>query len=448
MWGATVIPGFGYLNSKEGAALIAYDDQDSGVARGYRAIADSPRAGKPEMPERLLWKLWKRRAARQFEFRSGAGTRIRVLYPGRSGTSAGPDFRDALLDVEGVGLVRGDVEIHRRQQDWDAHGHGGDRNYSGVVVHGVVDADSAQTPLHNGASAPVVSLSDLLTGEEETGDIADRDEVAANQLWELLSRRGYPRPGSAAEAAALLDRAGDERFRRRAALLGKLSGEQGAEQTLYEALLEGLGYRHNQQPFVRLSHAAPIGTLRRAALPVLEQQRPWVLRHWLLTVAGLNDGETGPLPGGLGPAMARKEWHLFRVRPSNHPALRIGGAAELLTRHLERGLTAGLAEATHSPKLLVAALSVEGRDGAAAPIGIGRARDLAVNAVLPLLHSLDGREHTPGLETYHHFPKLQGNEVLREMTEQLLRDEWRPLIDSARRQQGLLHLASLLRGGG
>ena len=94
------------------------------------------------MPERLLWKLWKRRAARQVEFRTGAGTRIRVLYPGRTGTSAGPDFRDALLDVEGVGLVRGDVEIHRDRRDWDAHGHGDDPNYNGVVAHGVLDADS------------------------------------------------------------------------------------------------------------------------------------------------------------------------------------------------------------------------------------------------------------------------------------------------------------------
>ncbi len=428
--------------------MITYRTVESGNEATLRGIGESRSGGGREMPERLLWKLWKRRAARQSEFRTGSGTRIRVLYPGRTGTSAGPDFRDALLDVEGMGLVRGDVEIHRRQQDWDAHGHGDDPNYSGVVVHGVVDVDSAETPLHNGASAPVVSLSDLLTDEEETGDIDDSEDIAASQLWDLLSRRGYPSPGNADEASALLDRAGDERFRRKAALLGKISAEQGPEQTLYEALLEGLGYRHNQQPFVRLAQAAPVEAMRRAAFPVLEQQRPMALRHWLLTVAGLNDGPPGRLPAGLGPPMVRKEWHLFRVRPSNHPALRIGGAAELLARHLERGLAAGLAEATHSPKLLVAALSVEGCDDAGAPIGTGRARDLAVNAVLPLLHFLNGGEHTHGLETYHRFPKLQGNEVLREMTEQLLPDEWRPVVDSARRQQGLLHLASLLRGGG
>ena len=36
---------------------------------------------------------------------------------GRPDHPAGPDFRDALLEVEWVGLVQGDVEIHVRQRD-------------------------------------------------------------------------------------------------------------------------------------------------------------------------------------------------------------------------------------------------------------------------------------------------------------------------------------------
>ena len=79
--------------------------------------------GNPGIPERLLARLWQRRAARQQWFRTHGGARIRVIYPGRPGLSAGPDFRGALLEVEGVGQVQGDVEIHVRQRDWRAHGH-------------------------------------------------------------------------------------------------------------------------------------------------------------------------------------------------------------------------------------------------------------------------------------------------------------------------------------
>ncbi len=428
---------------------VTYDR--GGTAKVFRGIGEPPKGERPKLPERLLWKLWKRRAARQDEFRTAGEARIRVLYPGRFGTAAGPDFRDALLDVEGLGLVRGDVEIHIRQRDWAAHGHGGDPNYNGVVIHGALEVDSPKTALPSGTSAPVVSLSSLLAEAEDVESADPGDTQVTSRLWELLASRGYPRPGSAADAGNLLDGAGDERFRRKAATLGRFATEQGPEQTLYEALLEGLGYRYNQQPFVRLAQAAPIAALRRSGLRVLTEQRPMVLRHWLLAASGLAEGSSAApqrLPPGFGPAMDRKDWHLFRVRPANHPAMRIEGAAEMVARFLEVGILKGLADATGTPSQLTAALTVDGRDGRTAPIGAARARDLAINAALPLLHRLNGDEESPYFALYRRFPKLQGNEVVREMAEQLLPEEWRSEVKSARRQQGLLHLSALLRGGG
>ena len=294
-------------------------------------------------------------------------------------------------------------------------------------------------------------MSGLLDESEATGPVALGDPQVASALWELLTCRGYPRPGNAQAAGELLDQAGDERFRRKASLLRRFSAEQDPEQTLYEALLEGMGYRHNQQPFVKLAHAAPIAALRQAAMPVLAEQRPMAMRHWLLTVSGLADGASvAPphLPPGLGPAMDRKQWRLFRIRPANHPVARIEGASELAARFLERGLLTGLADAAKSPSQLTAALAVKGRNGGTAPVGPGRARDIAVNAVMPLLHILDGGSESPYIALYRRFPKLQENEIAREMAEQLLPQAWRAEVNGARRQQGLLHLAALLRGGG
>ena len=355
--------------------------------------------------------------------------------------------------------MRGDVEIHLRQRDWDAHGHGDDPNYNGVVVHGVLEPGEAETSLHSGSSTPVVSLEGLLDGEDGAGAGELSNELHNDQysqevtsrLWGMLARSGYPRPSSDEELGKLLDRAGDERFTRKAATLGRFAAEQCPEQTLYEALMEGLGFRNNQQPFVKLAQAAPVAALRRAALPVLFQQRQMVLRHWLLAVSGLADGPSSAplrLPAGLGPAMERREWHLFRVRPANHPAIRIEGAAELVGRFMDSGLVSGLAGACGEPKQLTAALTVEGNGSGKSCVGPGRARDLAVNAVLPLLHCMSGGQESPYLELYRRFPKLQANEVLREMAGQLLPGPWRGAVSSARRQQGLLHLAALLRGGG
>ena len=100
--------------------------------------------------------------------------------------------------------------------------------------------------------------------------------------------------------------------------------------------------------------------------------------------------------------------------------------------------------ASGKPALLTAAL-----------VGIGRARDLAVNVVLPCLHGLaemgeDARRAESYLELYHRFGKLQDNKLTREMTGQLVDPRWAAdppkAANNARRQQGLLHLKYLLSG--
>ena len=798
-----------------------------------------PDAGPPEdMPERALWRLWQKRAARQQEFRTPQGRRVRVLFPGRRGVTAGPDFRAALLEIEGLGLVRGDVEIHRRADDWDAHGHTDDPNYSGVALHAALDTPSADAaPAHTprpggGGQIPLISLTPLLSPDAAADDepppgelgstasisaatepgadanpdpppgnadaipgpppiggaavetgaanpgpppvdgdaaaeldnanpgqpssvatakpagpgrlpgntripgaanpgqpsglattetaapnlippdggvaaakpgrikpahpdagvvaaeldnanpgqpsgvatakpggikltppddgvaaakpggikltppddgvaagspgrpklappddgvaaapsrpkpvppgdgvaaakpgrpklIPPDDGVAAakpgrpklappddgvaaakpgrpklsppddgvaaakpgrpkpvppddgvaaakpdnanpgqpddgvaaakpdnanpgqpsgvatakpggpklvppddgvaptkpgasgrlpgdakpvldatppafDTLWGLLAAQGFPPPASADEAAALLDRAGDARFAAKARLLARFIAEQPPQQTLYEALLEGLGYRVNQAPFLRLAQQAPYAALAQAAGRVLEQQRPAAIAGWLLAASGL-DGATNPtLPPGFGGPVARREWALFRVRPANHPARRIQGAGTLLARFLTGnhppGLAGGLTQAAAAgrPAILTAALTVEAAAGeSTAPIGAGRARDLAVNVALPFLHAMHGNpaasppsesrqpqspspatrpSESPYLDLYRRFPSLPANEIIRQMGEQLLPAQWRKAITGARRQQGLLHLAACLRG--
>jgi len=132
-------------------------------------------------------------------------------------------------------------------------------------------------------------------------------------------------------------------------------------------------------------------------------------------------------PKGIASAMGRREWHLFRVRPTNHPRRRILAAAMLLDRFLEQGLAAGLREEVHreevhrsSPARLTAALCAQSRTGAAY-VGRGRAIDLAVNAVLPFMHAWEGgipcgsgAGAAEGL--YERFPLLGDNEITREMT--------------------------------
>ena len=446
------------------------------------------------IPEKLLARLWQKRAARQQEFRTGGGRRVRVLYPGRAGTAAGPDFRDALLEVEGLGLVQGDVELHIRQQDWYAHGHADDPNYNGVVLHAALKTSPQVTRLQSGHQAPVISLTSLLDdlngAETPAGDTATGGPLPAQvveDIWAILEQRGWPRPATAAGLGQLLDAAGDARFRAKSAEFHTFMQEQPAAQTLYEGLMEGLGYRANRQPFLKLAYAAPWSALARevAARPATEPVPVvQIIERRLLQLSGL-----APEPGSPRPAAARApagcsygaplnaaEWHCFRVRPANHPRHRIAGAARLFARFLTEGtagtaetgaaetsLIAGLEKAvgTGSPGKLTAALTVPADPGQrTAYVGAARAKDLAVNVALPFFHALTpADDSSPARRLYHNYGKLQDNELTREMaallpepgpemeSESETETGWGKVITTARRQQGLIHLYRQLGGG-
>ena len=427
----------------------------------------------PDLPERLLARLWQQQAARQREFRTDAGRRVRVLYPGRPGTAAGPDFRDALLEVEGLGLVRGDVELHRRQNDWYAHGHDDDPNYNGVVLHAALQlSPDTATRLPNGKPAPTISLAALVNQDEETAADAPADAAAA-AAWDILERQGWPRPADVAEWGKLLDAAGDARFQQKSGLFRALLLEQSPAQTLYAGLLEALGYRANRQPFLKLAYAAPYAALAREAAFASPEEKAVILERRLLRLSGLplpaGQPAAGRAPAGCryGPPLAAAEWHCFRVRPVNHPRHRIAGAARLLARFIEPSdgyadssdLVDRLTDlvAAGPPAKLTAALTIAAGPGEkTAAIGPARARDLAVNVVLPFIHARftdataaepdSGVIPSPALSHYHALGQLQDNEVIRETAARLAAPD--KVANTARRQQGLLHLHRRLSGGG
>lgn len=419
------------------------------------------RYGKPDCPESIapitekqLARLWQRRAVRARALRTEEGRRVRVLYPGRPGVTAGPDFRNALLAVDGQGIVQGDVEVHLRQRDWRAHGHDRDPNYNGVALHVALDPGGAQSRTDSGAAPPVVNVRALLVEKENE---AEPTEDAGRHLWAILGQKGYRRPETAEQMASLLNRAGDVRFLWRSRQLQMLMERQCPEQTLWESICEALGYRHNQHPFLMLATVAPIDRLTALVRGAPAELRESLAAGLLLHLAGFGDEAerpARPLPRGLGPALDVRQWRLFRVRPSNHPRRRVAGAATLVARFAEPGLIAGLGRAAEmgKPAAITRALSVKDHaDGKPALIGAGRAGDIAVNVALPFLHGsklLAGDQAGAAaiLKIYRDFGPLIDNEITRNLAGALQEPGWGHMANNARRQQGLIHLQRMLAG--
>lgn len=87
---------------------------------------------------------------------------VRVLFAGRPGGPSGPDFRDAVILLDGTRCT-GDIELHLRAAGWHAHGHATDPRYNQVILHVIAQGPlppTSLTPLASGATIPIVLLAD------------------------------------------------------------------------------------------------------------------------------------------------------------------------------------------------------------------------------------------------------------------------------------------------
>jgi hypothetical protein len=140
--------------------------------------------------------------------------------------------------------------------------------------------------------------------------------------------------------------------------------------------------------------------------------------------------------------MSAGDWDFFKVRPGNSPVARIGAAAHLLVRYCETGLLQGLLNLVRqAPPVRVEAYLQAGL----LVTGIGRPRvdDIIVNVLLPfalVFTPVNGVSYLGDttLRLYRGYKRLASNCLERHMIVQLNLPPC--LVNSARRQQGLLHI--------
>ena len=86
--------------------------------------------------ERHVQAIWYDATLRPKNLTTRRGSEVRVVSPGEWNLEAGPDFRNAVLEVgKERRRVVGDVEVHLAPNDWDFHRHGVDPNYRNVIAH-------------------------------------------------------------------------------------------------------------------------------------------------------------------------------------------------------------------------------------------------------------------------------------------------------------------------
>jgi hypothetical protein len=92
------------------------------------------------MKERLLHFIWQFQHFNKNELFTESGEPLQVIKQGFYNTNQGPDFSEATIKINQLVLV-GNIELHINASDWYKHHHGGDTNYSNIILHVVWNND-------------------------------------------------------------------------------------------------------------------------------------------------------------------------------------------------------------------------------------------------------------------------------------------------------------------
>ena len=407
-------------------------------------------ASKANLSEKQVVRLW-RQLLGEASLATEDGLPLRVIYPGRLNDDRGADFRDAVIARNGE-ISQGDIEIHVRSSDWQLHGHHEDAACNTVILHVVMWPDSRRaTLLQSGREAPVLALSRYL-----------RTPVA--EVPNLPTPAGPGPPcfqtvqSSGPEAiAGLLDESGAARFFQKSARFHTAISQDNPGQVLYEGIMEALGYTRNSAAFRELARRLPLKTLESFSQKEAGQSR---LQALILSAAGLRHAPPSErsclqIPQPVEP-MSPEDWDLFKVRPQNSPIRRLEAMSRLLRRYRAAGLLQGLmaiieeAPLSRGNRLLEKALVIGGPGNQGRKVtllGPERAAIIIINVLLPFTYAFSQLAFCPDLaekafEQYRRYPKQVPNSLEKHMGRQLGLSG--KLVDSARRQQGLIHLYKTL----
>jgi len=119
---------------------------------------------KAEVPEILVQEVWRLQLFDNVDMLTSCGKSIQIIKTGRHNHDQGPDFKDAVIVIDGE-VNKGDVEIHNREIDWMLHRHQMDPGYNEVVLHVLLYPEAEFSPdvlKENGQSIPNFVLSPRL----------------------------------------------------------------------------------------------------------------------------------------------------------------------------------------------------------------------------------------------------------------------------------------------
>lgn len=285
------------------------------------------------MTEAFLHYVWQHRLLSD-GLTTTDGQSVAVLHPGELNRDAGPDFFNARIRIGEMEWV-GNVEVHVRSTDWNAHRHSDDAAYNNVILHVVYEHDG-EVKLQDGKVPPVLEMRrwlhpsivanyDALMAPREASEIACRTKIG--EVPKIV-------------VGSWLERLTAERIEAKTREVSRLLEESrgGWENVCYWLMARYFGGRVNALAFELLAKATDQRLLARW------KDNPERVEALLMGQAGLLEGyfeddyprklqadyEALRAGAGLKPVGGHL-WKFYCLRPTSFPTIRISQFARLVS---------------------------------------------------------------------------------------------------------------------
>jgi hypothetical protein len=282
------------------------------------------------MREEFLHFIWKYQYFNKEGLKTTSGDLVNILSVGFHNHMSGPDFAEARIKIGDLQWT-GQVEIHVKASSWDLHKHNKDLAYNNVILHVVWEEDK-NISREDGTTPPTIELRDRVEAnliKEYEKLLADPHDIPCHYQLPLI--KDIVKIG-------MVEKALISRLERKAGeVLEYLDkNDMDWDETAYQLLSRGFGFKSNSEAFYKLSKVLPLRILFK------HSDNTFQLEAMLFGQAGLLTGRPRDdyhkelqkeylflkhkhdLPDNM---LKASVWKMGKLRPANFPTIRIAQLA-------------------------------------------------------------------------------------------------------------------------
>ena len=413
-----------------------------------------------QFSEEFLYHIWDAQHLKK-NLTTVSGKKLTIKFSGRWNTDSGADFKDAIIEIDGK-ILKGDIEIDLTSYHWKSHSHNENPEFNSVLLH-IVYEDNGKDPYtinEDGCKIEILEIKKHLDNDinKLIKHYSGEPYIEKDKTCELFNNM------DADKTKIYLNNNGMMRFEKK---IKRFSAEHffsDFDQLLYMGFMEALGYSKNKYQMLQIAMNIPYNELKHSYNEGMTKK---VFIAILLCSSGLIDHLSASVSSyyktnwenlyNEQKYVSRSsdiKWKLFRIRPVNHPAVRLLQVADLLYDSFETSFFHNILKLFSFPsdnfrlndfkKKLYNYFQTENNFlPERCKLGKTRIDTILINIILPLavIYAREKKykqlEDTL-IEIYKDFPGLPAN-YLTQYMEKFLYDEQKKVIRKrAIYQQGLL----------